>query len=98
MACVSEAVRQRYAQMALDPLAVKALRGCELGRASAEALGYPADVLDGMPQRVLDSCCPTGYYFKFVDSAALQGAAVLDMGCGTFYIMSLNVTCYRLWA
>ena len=53
----------------------------ELGRVLAERLGYPADVLDQVPEGAIESFAGVGYFF---DLAALQeGERVLDLGSGS---------------
>jgi arsenite methyltransferase len=50
------------------------------GRALAEALGYPADLLDRLPAAAVDSFAGVGYH---LDLAALRpGERVLDLGSG----------------
>jgi SAM-dependent methyltransferase len=51
------------------------------GRALAEALGYPADVLDRVPAGAVDSFAGVGHHF---DLAQLRpGERVLDLGSGS---------------
>lgn len=53
----------------------------EVGRALAERLGYPADVLDAVPPEALASFAGVGYHF---DLAALKtGEELLDLGSGS---------------
>jgi arsenite methyltransferase len=53
----------------------------ELGRPLAERLGYPADVLDGLPDGAIESFAGVGYFF---DLAELQpGESVVDLGSGS---------------
>lgn len=53
----------------------------EMGRALAERLGYPTDLLDQVPTAAIDSFAGVGY---FLDLAALQaGERVLDLGSGS---------------
>jgi ubiquinone/menaquinone biosynthesis C-methylase UbiE len=53
----------------------------ELGRNLAENLGYPADVLDGIPASAVESFAGVGYFF---DLASLrEGERVLDLGSGS---------------
>jgi arsenite methyltransferase len=52
----------------------------ETGRALAERLGYPGEVLDQIPPAAIDSFAGVGYFF---DLAGLQpGEQVLDLGSG----------------
>lgn len=53
----------------------------ELGRPLAERLGYPADVLDRIPDGAIESFAGVGYFF---DLAELQdGERVVDLGSGS---------------
>jgi arsenite methyltransferase len=53
----------------------------EMGRALAERLGYPANLLDQIPSEAIDSFAGVGYYFDF---AKLQkGQSVVDLGSGS---------------
>jgi arsenite methyltransferase len=72
-----DAVRDRYSAVADAPTGA---HGFPVGRAFAEAVGYPATLLATMPSDAADAfagvACPVPY-------AALQpGEAVLDLGCG----------------
>jgi ubiquinone/menaquinone biosynthesis C-methylase UbiE len=52
-----------------------------VGRPVAERLGYPADVLDAIPDEALGAFAGVGYH---LDLAALEpGDAVLDLGSGS---------------
>jgi arsenite methyltransferase len=53
----------------------------ETGRGLAETLGYPEDLLDGVPVEALDSFAGVGYH---LDLASLKtGERVLDLGSGS---------------
>lgn len=53
----------------------------EMGRPLAERLGYPADVLDRIPDGAIESFAGVGYFF---DLAGLgEGESVLDLGSGS---------------
>src|SRR5262245_17749943 len=53
----------------------------ELGRALAEHLGYPGDVLDRIPDGAIESFAGVGYFF---DLAGLsEGERVIDLGSGS---------------
>jgi arsenite methyltransferase len=71
-------VQRMYRAVATDP------RGefhFELGRSLAERLGYPADVLDRIPEGAIESFAGVGYFF---DLAALRdGEQVVDLGSGS---------------
>ena len=53
----------------------------ELGRTLADRLGYPADVLDRVPEGAVESFAGVGYFF---DLAGLRdGESVVDLGSGS---------------
>jgi arsenite methyltransferase len=53
----------------------------ETGRGLAESLGYPEELLDGVPAEALDSFAGVGYH---LDLASLEtGERVLDLGSGS---------------
>jgi arsenite methyltransferase len=53
----------------------------EMGRTLARRLGYPADVLDGVPDGASESFAGVGY---FLDRPELQrGESVIDLGSGS---------------
>ena len=74
---VREAVRERYSEVATAPD-----RGFNfpVGRAFAEAVGYPPDLLDSLPPGAADAfagvACPVPH------AAILPGETVIDLGCG----------------
>jgi arsenite methyltransferase len=71
-------VRQMYRAVATEP---DGDYHFELGRSLAERLGYPADVLDGLPAGAVESFAGVGYSF---DLAALRlGERVIDLGSGS---------------
>src|SRR5215213_2998510 len=75
---LDEKVRQMYRAVATEPHGDYHF---ELGRSLAERLGYPADVLDGLPAGAIESFAGVGYFF---DLAALQpGEHVVDLGSGS---------------
>jgi len=51
------------------------------GRALAEALGYPADLLDGVPGGAVTSFAGVGYHLEL--ARLLPGERVLDLGSGS---------------
>ena len=51
------------------------------GRRLAEALGYPADLLDGLPDGAVTSFAGVGYHFEL--ARLLPGERVLDLGSGS---------------
>lgn len=71
-------VKDMYKKVALHP---EVAYHFEMGRKLADRLGYPASVLDQIPQKAIDSYAGVGYYFDF---AQLQeGEVVLDLGSGS---------------
>lgn len=71
------AVRERYAQVASEPEAGHAFR---VGRAFAEALGYPSELLDTIPPSALDAF--TGVATPVLHAELQPGETVVDLGCG----------------
>jgi arsenite methyltransferase len=64
----------------------------ELGRSLAERLGYPADVLDRLPDGAIESFAGVGYFFDLAD---LQpGESVVDLGSGSG--MDVFFACIRV--
>jgi arsenite methyltransferase len=53
----------------------------EVGRALAERLGYPPDVLDRVPNGAVESFAGVGYFFDLADLA--EGERVIDLGSGS---------------
>lgn len=53
----------------------------ELGRPLAERLGYPMDVIDGVPAGATESFAGVGYFFDLADLH--RGESVLDLGSGS---------------
>src|SRR5215218_10387973 len=53
----------------------------ELGRSLAERLGYPAELLDRIPDGALESVAGVGYFFDLADLRG--GESVLDLGSGS---------------
>jgi ubiquinone/menaquinone biosynthesis C-methylase UbiE len=53
----------------------------EVGRALAERLGYPPDVLDRIPNDAIESFAGVGYFFDLADLA--EGERVIDLGSGS---------------
>lgn len=71
-------VKEMYRHVAEEP------RGdyhFELGRPLAERLGYPADVLDRIPEGAIESFAGVGYFFDLAKLRA--GEAVIDLGSGS---------------
>jgi ubiquinone/menaquinone biosynthesis C-methylase UbiE len=71
-------VKKMYREVALHP---EVTYHFEMGRALAERLGYPKQILDKVPSSAIDSFAGVGYYFDF---AQLQpGENVVDLGSGS---------------
>lgn len=81
------AVSERYGQVASEP-------GGEfnfpVGRAFAEALGYPIELLDTLPAAASRSFTGVAYYHPW--SALKPGEAVLDLGCGAGLDLLIEAT------
>src|SRR5437870_4818327 len=74
---VEAAVRDRYSQVATDP---SQDFGFPVGRGFAEAVGYPADLLECLPQDATAAfagvACPVSH------ADLLPGETIIDLGCG----------------
>jgi arsenite methyltransferase len=71
-------VQQMYRQVAEQP---HASYHFEMGRALAQRLGYPDELLAAIPEDAVESFAGVGFFF---DLAALQrGEAVIDLGSGS---------------
>ena len=71
-------VQQMYRQVAEQP---HASYHFEMGRALAQRLGYPDDLLAAIPEDAVESFAGVGFFF---DLAALQqGETVIDLGSGS---------------
>jgi arsenite methyltransferase len=53
----------------------------EMGRGLAERLGYPAEVLDRIPDRAIESFAGVGYFFDLAELR--EGESVIDLGSGS---------------
>jgi arsenite methyltransferase len=75
---LEEKVQRMYRAVATEP------RGAyhfELGRSLAERLGYPAEVLDVLPEGAIESFAGVGYFFDLADLR--PGESVVDLGSGS---------------
>ncbi len=72
-----DAVRQAYSAAADKPGDRHAF---PVGRQFAESVGYPKDLLDGLPEQCVDVFA--GVSNLGVTAEIPQGSAVLDLGCG----------------
>ncbi len=71
-------VKAMYRAVAEDP---SGSYHFELGRDLAERLGYPASVLDRIPDGAVESFAGVGYFFDLADLK--RGEQVLDLGSGS---------------
>jgi arsenite methyltransferase len=53
----------------------------EMGRALADRLGYPADVLERIPSGAIESFAGVGYFFDL--ASLVGGESVVDLGSGS---------------
>jgi SAM-dependent methyltransferase len=53
----------------------------ELGRPLAERLGYPAEILDRVPDGAIESFAGVGYFFDLAELR--EGESVVDLGSGS---------------
>jgi arsenite methyltransferase len=74
---IQAAVRERYASVGSEP---DGIYGFRVGRGFAEALGYPSELLDTIPQSALDAF--TGVATPVLHAELRPGESVLDLGCG----------------
>jgi len=72
-----QAVAQRYGQVASDPEATSLF---PVGRAFAEAVGYPAAQLDALPSAAVKSFTGVTYLLPWCELS--PGETVVDLGCG----------------
>jgi len=74
---IKQAVRGKYNQVASDP---GATFNFPVGRGFAESVGYPPEILDGLPSSMWESFTGAGNPQPYVDIK--PGETVLDLGCG----------------
>jgi len=75
---LEQRVKKMYREVALHP---EVTYHFEMGRALAERLGYPAEILDNIPQAAIDSFAGVGYYFDLLKLK--MGEHVVDLGSGS---------------
>src|SRR5215208_3120108 len=71
-------VKDMYRHVAQDP---DGKYHFELGRALAEHLGYPSEVLDRIPAGAIESFAGVGYFFDLAELS--EGERVIDLGSGS---------------
>jgi arsenite methyltransferase len=71
-------VQQIYRQVAEQP---HASYHFEMGRALAQRLGYPDDLLAAIPEDAVESFAGVGFFFDLADLQ--QGETVIDLGSGS---------------
>ena len=81
---VRAAVRDRYSQVGVHP---EGSYNFKVGRAFAEALGYPKAVLDQLPPGVYEAF--TGVATPSLRAEVHPGEVVVDLGCGGGLDLSL---------
>jgi arsenite methyltransferase len=74
---IRNAVRERYSSVAREPTAAYNFR---VGRGFAEELGYPAEVLDGLPPSASEAF--TGVAAPSLLAELKPGQTVVDLGSG----------------
>jgi len=75
---LEQKVKKIYREVALHP---EVTYHFEMGRALAERLGYPKQMLDTIPGSAIDSFAGVGYYFDFAQLK--KGEYVVDLGSGS---------------
>jgi ubiquinone/menaquinone biosynthesis C-methylase UbiE len=75
---LEEKVKDMYRHVAEEP---QGKYHFELGRPLAEHLGYPADILDLVPDGASESFAGVGYFFDLANLA--EGEAAIDLGSGS---------------
>ena len=75
---IEKGIRKKYKKVAQNPTG---LFKYPTGRAGLEALQYPSEPIKALPEAVTDSYCGVGNPFAL--GPLNQGAAVLDIGCGS---------------
>jgi arsenite methyltransferase len=74
---IKEAVRNKYAQVAVHP---KKEQNFPVGKEFAESVGYPKLLLDALPDSLTESFSGVNYPPSFAEMK--KGDVVLDIGCG----------------
>jgi arsenite methyltransferase len=71
-------VKDMYRQVATEPGGAYHF---EIGRALADHLGYPADILDRVPAAAIESFAGVGYFFDLADLKERE--RIIDLGSGS---------------
>lgn len=74
---IKEEVREKYSRVAIDPCATF---NFPVGKDFAIKVGYPQEVIDKLPQSILESFTGANNPQPFI--GLMAGEAVLDLGCG----------------
>lgn len=74
---IKEAVKERYSLVAKDPCATF---NFPVGKEFALKVGYPKDILDGLPRSMYESFTGANNPQPFIELKT--GETVLDLGCG----------------
>ena len=75
---IYKAIHKKYKKVAKNPTG---LFKYPTGRAGLEALQYPSEIINTLPEAVTDSYCGVGNPFAL--GPINQGEVVLDIGCGS---------------
>ena len=75
---LEEKVKRMYRAVATEPSGEYHF---ELGRQLAARLGYPAEILDAIPDGAIESFAGVGYFFDLADLR--EGETVVDLGSGS---------------
>jgi len=75
---IHKAIHKKYQKVAKNPTG---LFKYPTGRAGLEALQYPSELINALPEAVAESYCGVGNPFAL--GPINQGEAVLDIGCGS---------------
>lgn len=75
---LEQRVKKMYREVALHP---DVSYHFEMGRALAERLGYPPEILDRIPSAAIQSFAGVGYYFDLYPIQ--KGEVIVDLGSGS---------------
>ena len=74
---ISEGIKTKYRKVSISP---KGNFRYPVGRGGLETLGYDSQILEKLPEEVLDSYCGVGNIFS--SGPVFEGEKILDIGCG----------------